>query len=84
MNGCKIKGIILVMGGSIQARIAHLVGNSQLGYAAHANIMHGRSSMAVGDAQEIIKRCLRRSAHSHRAMTKIPASMPNQLHSQAH
>jgi hypothetical protein len=84
MNGCKIKGIMLVMGGSIQARVAALVGNSQLSYAAHARIMHGRSSMAVGDAQEIIKRCMRRSAHSQGRMNRMTAQMPNQLHSQAH
>jgi len=84
MNSCKIKGMILVMGGRIQARIADLVGNSQLGYAAHARIMHGRSSMAVGDAQEIIKRCLQRSAHSHRTLTKPVKAMPHQLHGQAH
>jgi hypothetical protein len=84
MNGCKIKGIILVMSGSVQARIADLVGNSQLGYAAHARIMHGRSSIAIGDAQAIIKRCLRRSAQSHRAMTQLPGQMTTQLHSQAH
>ena len=84
MNGCKIKGIILVMGGNFQARVAHIVGNAQLGHAAHARIMQGRSSIAVGEAQEIIKRCLLRSSQSQVGMRELPTQMTSQLHSQAH
>ena len=84
MNGFKIKGLMLVVGGRLQARYATLVGNSQLGYSAHARIMQGRSSIAVGDAQEIIKRCLRRSARTHREMPAAPARMTSQLQGQAH
>lgn len=64
MNKCLIKGMAICLVGTIQKKTGQLFGNGRMEAAGAHKEVDGRSRIAVGDAQETIKQCLKRQYQS--------------------
>lgn len=64
MNKCQIRGIAGYLAGQIEETAGKLLGNTRLEHAGHRRKIAGKARKAIGDAQQIIKQCVRRSLES--------------------
>ncbi|HEY5801942.1 MAG TPA: CsbD family protein [Burkholderiaceae bacterium] len=68
MNRCQMKGALLTVLGTMQLRAGDLIGNPRLANRGHLRLIEGRSALAVGEAQQLIKRCLAQRGAASRMM----------------
>lgn len=64
MNRCQMRGIAGYIAGQIEEGIGKLIGNARLAHSGHRRQIAGKARKAIGDAQEIIKDCVRRRFES--------------------
>ena len=61
MNKCQCAGLINLTSGRFYEAIGSWIGNRNLWHRGVAQQMRGRSQIAIGDAQKIIKSCVKRT-----------------------
>ena len=61
MNQRQCSGALSVVTGTVYESLGRLVGNRNLAHAGVTLQIRGRSQIAIGDAQKIIKSCVKRT-----------------------
>lgn len=61
MNKCQCLGMISVLIGRSYEAVGRLIGSRNLAHSGVVLQMRGKSQIAIGDAQKIIKLCVKRT-----------------------
>jgi uncharacterized protein YjbJ (UPF0337 family) len=64
MNKCQLSGAAIYLVGKLGEQVGRLIGNNRLQTASYQKQIAGKAKYAVGDAQQLIKHCMKRQDRS--------------------
>lgn len=70
MSTCLFKGGIFFMRGALSVSMGHLFGNQQLRAYGYQMLTNARCQLAIGDAQKVIRQCIKRQQNKLPSMSR--------------